>query len=204
MRHYLLALGLLVLLPLVQPAHAQSAPAAPSGCAVSASGVIVCTAEPGSGTANSNPVTQNPNNCGYVNGVYACYDGGGNVMQSGGTASNPGTPTPVQQSNTPDAGTQQNCGFGAIGCHLSQFATWLSNKLLYVPRKCLEWFLDALGNMIVAIPVPQFVTDAKTALGTIPSSVGWFLGLMQFKFGLVTMASAYTLKFLARIVPFFV
>ncbi len=177
--------------------------ATPPGCAVAANGHMVCSGQ--AGTVNGEPVTLTPGNCGYVNGAYACYDSSGNLTQAGGSTTDDKsalTGTGQQATDSPGAATSTGCHWGDISCVASAFAGWLSNLVLYVPRKIFEWFGDAVGNMVKNIPVPQFVTDAKNAMTNLPASVIWLLDLFQVKFGLTVIFEAIAARWLTRFIPF--
>lgn len=84
---------------------------------------------------------------------------------------------------------------------LSDFAQWLLDTLLYVPRWVWNELLIALASVITAIPVPSFVLTWSANASSLPSSVIWFLSLLEFKAGLAMVASAYVLRWLLRRIP---
>ncbi len=77
----------------------------------------------------------------------------------------------------------------------------LEALLLWIPKKILGWILDKLAELIEAIPVPDFFSQAKSALSSIPPEVGYFLGPMNFGTGVSIIVSAYIIRFIIRRIP---
>lgn len=84
---------------------------------------------------------------------------------------------------------------------LQDFAQWLLDTLLYVPRWVWDQLLTALGAVIAAIPVPDFVLVWTSNAGSLPSSIIWFLTMFEFKSGLTMVASAYITRWMIRRIP---
>ena len=57
-----------------------------------------------------------------------------------------------------------------------------------------------LSSLFESIPVPEFLVNQDVIV--IPGSISFFLEPMRFSFGLTVIASAYTLRFLIRRIPF--
>ncbi len=77
----------------------------------------------------------------------------------------------------------------------------LEELLLYVPKKIWEWVLDQVAKAIEAIPVPDFFTQAKSALSSIPPEVGYFVEPLNLGTGLSIIIGAYLTRFLIRRIP---
>lgn len=84
---------------------------------------------------------------------------------------------------------------------LSDFATWLKDVLLWVPRKLWAELLEALAAVIQAIPVPDFFQTAKSAFTSIPPSVLFFAAKFAVPEGLTMILAAYALRFVLRRIP---
>ena len=88
-----------------------------------------------------------------------------------------------------------------MGELISDFAEWLKDVLLWVPRKLWAELLDGLAAILSAIPVPDFVSVAQGALSSLPSSVVFFLDKFEFASGVSMIMGAYLLRFLIRRIP---
>lgn len=86
--------------------------------------------------------------------------------------------------------------------YLSDFAEWLKELLLWIPRKLWAELLDGLAAMLTAIPVPDFVTQAQAAFSGIPSSVIFFATKFAVPEAVGMALAAYGLRFLIRRIPF--
>jgi len=84
---------------------------------------------------------------------------------------------------------------------LTKFLDWLVEVLLWVPQKLWELFLDVLATILEAIPVPDFVANADVYLAAVPSSVAYFLGIVNFGFGLGVIITASIIRFVIRRLP---
>jgi hypothetical protein len=89
-----------------------------------------------------------------------------------------------------------------IGCHLSNFATWLKDVLLWVPLKILALLLDGLAFVIESIPAPTFLAGLGTQLGQLPSGVVFFLDVFNVGTGVGIIFGAWILRFAIRRIPF--
>jgi hypothetical protein len=77
----------------------------------------------------------------------------------------------------------------------------LESLLLWIPKKIIGWILDKLAGLIESIPVPEFFSQANSALASIPSEVGYFIEPMNFGVGLSMIISAYIIRFIIRRIP---
>ena len=85
---------------------------------------------------------------------------------------------------------------------LNDFAQWLLDLLLWVPRQIFAAIASALSALINAIPVPGFVADLGPAFNSLFSgATGYFLDLMQLPYGIGVVSTAYVLRFLIRRIP---
>lgn len=95
----------------------------------------------------------------------------------------------------------QSCEWTNLPCHLSSFAEWLLDLLLFIPRKVFELFMDAAAAAIEAIPVPDWVSSASSGLSNIPPGVVFFADFLQLPAGIAIILSAYGIRFLIRRIP---
>ncbi len=84
---------------------------------------------------------------------------------------------------------------------LSKFAQWLLDALLWVPLKIWELILDGLASVIESMPVPDFVSTASNAFGSIPSNVLFFANFFALGEGIAMILAAYGIRFLIRRIP---
>jgi len=84
---------------------------------------------------------------------------------------------------------------------LSDFAEWLLDVLLFIPKQVWEWLLEAVAAMINAIPVPDWIQDVGAVFAAIPADVIWFLDPFRLGLGLSLIGTAYTIRFLIRRLP---
>lgn len=91
----------------------------------------------------------------------------------------------------------ESCKWYDVGCSLE----WARDE---AKELVLSWFhelLGALASVIEAIPMPSWATSGGSLFSSIPGSVGYFLSVMEFDFGVSVIASAYVLRFLIRRIP---
>ena len=81
---------------------------------------------------------------------------------------------------------------------LSDFAEWLKELLLWIPRQLWETTLSALAAALEAIPVPDFVTSAQGYMNGIGGNVLWMLNIFAVPEGMAMVMSALILRFLVR------
>lgn len=127
--------------------------------------------------------------CETVNGVTTCSNDAGSKSQAVGTIDGTNAATVAQSE------LQVHKGM------LSDALEWLKGALLFIPRWIWSGILGALGALIKAIPVPDFFATWASSAGAMSSSVVWFLDLVQFKFGVVTVGGALLLRWLLRRIP---
>lgn len=84
---------------------------------------------------------------------------------------------------------------------LDEFASWLKETLLWIPRKLWAELLDGLNAVLHAIPAPDFMTDAAGFMSGIPAQVVWVLNLFAVPEGVAMILSALTLRFIVRRIP---
>ena len=89
-----------------------------------------------------------------------------------------------------------------MGELLSQFAQWLLNLLLYVPREIFSLLCDGLAGVIEAIPVPAGVSAFGENMAAALSGTGWFADLLALKEGSAIVFSALLARFILRRIPF--
>jgi type III secretory pathway component EscT len=85
---------------------------------------------------------------------------------------------------------------------MSDLLQFLLDLWLWVPRQVFAWLLDALASLFESIPVPDFVTQAASALSSIGGNVLFFAEKFAVPEGVAMVLSAYVLRFLIRRIPF--
>ena len=85
---------------------------------------------------------------------------------------------------------------------LSDFAHWLLQVLLWLPKRLWADILAGLAAIITAIPVPSWISSIPGWLNGMPSGIWWWIGWLHFGSGLGIVISAYVLRFLIRRIPF--
>ena len=88
-----------------------------------------------------------------------------------------------------------------MGDLLGDFASWLKELLLWIPRKLWSELLDGLAALLTAIPVPDFVTTAQGAFAGLPSGVVFFANKFAVPEILGMVIAAYVVRFLIRRIP---
>ena len=58
---------------------------------------------------------------------------------------------------------------------LTDFAHWLLQALLWLPKKIFAEVLGGLASAITAIPVPSWISNIPSYFAGIPSGVWWWL-----------------------------
>lgn len=92
--------------------------------------------------------------------------------------------------------------------NLPKFGEWLSDLLLYIPRKLFEGILVAIADVLnwalgLSTYVSNAIVSADTFLADISGSgVGWWLSWFHVGFGLSILMPAYGIRFLIRRLPF--
>lgn len=84
---------------------------------------------------------------------------------------------------------------------LDEFAQWLKDTLLWIPRKLWAEMLEALSGLIDAIPVPDFINTASGYMHGIPSGILWTLNMFAVPEGMLMIGAALVLRFVLRRIP---
>ena len=105
------------------------------------------------------------------------------------------------EENTLPEFTGQSCDWYDVPCHLSGFAEWLLNVLLFIPRKIFELLMDSLASVLEAIPALDAVTQASSAMGAI-ASMGYIANIVALKEGVALLMVTMLARFLLRRIPF--
>lgn len=92
---------------------------------------------------------------------------------------------------------ETTCYWYDPGCWLS----WLQEELQQFALWIWQHILDATASALEAIPLPSWATGSGSLFGSIPGSVGYFLDVMEFGFGLSVIASAVSIRFVIRRIP---
>ena len=88
-----------------------------------------------------------------------------------------------------------------MGDLLTNFANWLIDALLWVPKEVYKWLVNGLSAVLSAIPVPSWVSGLDSAFSSIPDGVLYFLSAFNFGYGVTVIMSAYALRFVIRRLP---
>lgn len=80
---------------------------------------------------------------------------------------------------------------------LQWLVSWVEFAAEWVWNELMGAFLAVLN----AIPVPQWLTDAPMVVGSIPSSVAFFMAALQVPSGLSIILGAYVIRFIIRRIP---
>lgn len=94
-----------------------------------------------------------------------------------------------------------SCDWYDVPCHLSSFADWLADALLFIPRKLFEQIMAACGAAIELIPVPSWAENVANLFAAIPPGVAYFAAFMELPTGIGIVLSAYGIRFLIRRLP---
>lgn len=84
---------------------------------------------------------------------------------------------------------------------MEEFALWLLDVLLWLPRQLFGLMLDGLVGVIAAIPVPDWVQYLD--LGSGAAAMGWAFGVVRLKEGVAIVLGAYFIRFTIRRLPWF-
>lgn len=84
---------------------------------------------------------------------------------------------------------------------LAEYVIWFYRFMSDLPANVFSWFGDGIVSFFDSMPVPSFFNQASSAFGSIPSEVGFFMGLCQFNYGIALILSAYLLRFILRRIP---
>lgn len=84
---------------------------------------------------------------------------------------------------------------------MEEFARWLLDVVLWLPRQLFSLLLDGLVAVISAIPVPDWVLYLD--LGSAAAVIGWTAGVIRLKEGVAIVLGAYFIRFMIRRLPWF-
>ncbi|MEJ1339155.1 MAG: hypothetical protein RPT95_13620 [Candidatus Sedimenticola sp. (ex Thyasira tokunagai)] len=88
-----------------------------------------------------------------------------------------------------------------MGDLLSDFAQWLKDVLLWIPRKLFQEIMEGLSSLLDSIPVPDFFSNLASAWANISPQVLFYLSPFELGYGLTVIGIAYGLRFLIRRIP---
>lgn len=89
-----------------------------------------------------------------------------------------------------------------MGDLLSDFASWLVEVLLYIPRQTLSLLLQGLSALIQALPVPAAFQEFAGYAAQLTPGLIWGFDLVAAKESLAIVLAALTARFLLRRIPF--
>lgn len=84
---------------------------------------------------------------------------------------------------------------------VTRFADWIMELIWWGPRMMWKDTLDALGGFVTDFPVPDFLANAGSFFGGIPSTVVYFFDFFAIPEGFAMITSALLLRFALRRVP---
>jgi hypothetical protein len=84
---------------------------------------------------------------------------------------------------------------------ITDFAAWLKDLLLFVPRYLWQQITDSLASLIERIPVPDFVIQAKLNFSNLPTDMLYYMDVLQIPLGMSFIISALLLRFILRRIP---
>lgn len=91
---------------------------------------------------------------------------------------------------------------------LSDFAHWLLSIistviqfLVDLPFKLIEWIWNAFIAFLDLLPIGSYLNQSAGLFSSIPSSVWFFMDMLQIKLGITTILGAYLIRFLIRRIP---
>lgn len=148
--------------------------------------------------------------CGYVNGVFTCSDGESITSQYCTTVDGILTCTDdpqgaksqaVGEIDGENAATVAESTLEVQGGFFSDLMEFFKGALLWVPRWIWQQVLGVLGALVQAIPAPAAFASFASTVGSVGGSVLWFLGLIEFKFGVTVVLGALASRWLLRRIP---
>jgi hypothetical protein len=84
---------------------------------------------------------------------------------------------------------------------LSGFLDWALELVEWIPQNIWAGILDGLASLIESIPVPQFLAQAGSFFGNIPSTIVYLFQFFAVAEGLGFITAALLLRFLVRRIP---
>lgn len=84
---------------------------------------------------------------------------------------------------------------------LQDFAAWLIDTLLWIPRQLWNQLLEGLAELLNSIPIPDFVDNIAPAAGGITAEVMFWATFLEVQYGLTVILAATLVRFLIRRIP---
>lgn len=84
---------------------------------------------------------------------------------------------------------------------LGQILEWVVDFVQWVFVKLAILVFDAIIAVLSLIPVPEWMAELSTNIGSIGSGFLFFIAPFQFGTGIAWVVSAYVLRFLIRRLP---
>lgn len=84
---------------------------------------------------------------------------------------------------------------------LKAILLWLISWVEWAFEWLWQTLLAAFIAVLNAIPVPTWLAEAATTVGSISPGVAFFLGALQVPSGLAIVLGAYTIRFIIRRIP---
>lgn len=85
--------------------------------------------------------------------------------------------------------------------YLKQILDWLLSFIDWVGIEVTKIFMAGLAAILNAIPVPDWMASAGSAISNFPPGAAYFLATMHIGAGATIMVSAFTIRFIIRRLP---
>lgn len=84
---------------------------------------------------------------------------------------------------------------------LERAFSWLWSLIVSGSEWLWSQLLGALLTLLNAVPVPGWLSDAPSVVGSIPAGVAFFLQAFELPSGLAIILGAYVIRFVIRRMP---
>jgi hypothetical protein len=85
---------------------------------------------------------------------------------------------------------------------LKETLQWFLDAVQWLGKTIFKELMEGLSSLIEALPVPDFVSNAGSFFGSLPSGVIYFLNFFAIQEGMTMILAAYVLRFAIRRIPF--
>lgn len=84
---------------------------------------------------------------------------------------------------------------------LSEFASWMMDVLLWLPRQLFSEFMGGMLQFLQMIPSPEFALSLAQSVAQVPEAMKWWMGMANLGTGAQLVGGAYVGRFLLRRIP---
>ena len=85
---------------------------------------------------------------------------------------------------------------------ISRILTWVVSVIPWAATKLWDLLLSGLAAVLVAIPVPSWLSGASGNIAGMDNGIAWILQVCHIGFAFTSIMSALTIRFLIRRIPF--